>query len=1286
MAYADYMNPGQDPSTWAARGASATKELNRQLNETVARYDALAIRQNQSTREMVAFTDATGRGRITMENFGRTFDNATRKVIVWQFAILAVYGVMRRFEEVIQIWRDFEVTLARISITTGAVGDRLMNFFKQTADVAIEFGVSIDQALTGMDLALRATAGIEGNAKRSATAVQLLRDASVLANITGMQYSQSIDILVGSLRQSGMELDQGLRLLDKWTAVAKNAAVSVSDLSQGFAIMADAGRAAGLTVDQINGLIAALSETVTLGPVEIGNSIRALMSTLYNPGSIQIMQKFGVAVRDTTGEVRSFWDVMEQLSAMRISGILDDSIWLEIAKAAGAGQRRYAQFLALLNNFSTAMRVAGISSNAEGQALDANRKIVDTLTNSFDKFTAAQRKFAFTLGDQTGAISDLSGALLKLTRFFDVLSGSEFKILGLNLRLTDTFYTLGRGVMFLVGTLAALKVASVAMGWFGVAPRVGALLGGMAGLPSATIAGTGAARTAFAAGGYTSMAAGQAAGIGVIAPTQAMRAGLLGLTGLLPSFLRDRLQQSLTGGASYNQATGRWMGYQPTGRYGFVPAPQIAGQPVSALSWGGIGQRLTQPVRGLGTAIGALGAGALAYGVTKEVEAGLGAAVGTAVGGWFGGPAGMAVGGAFGTLIGHTIADAMISDEQRIKDMFTKISEDFGINVGDKVAKELEKISPEQAGRLAAAAFPGERLAEAAPFWARLSRGGLALGGPLSQPNALSFTAPWVQRPGEREWTEGLGALPALNQALLDGVITVEEYRDALGETRVKWEELSDAAKAYMTVVEIQRHGLASPEMIAQAEAYAQAVREMEERARALAEINSRYADSQDRIKTLMTDVGAAIEGVSLKEWEQTEIQRLLQKQMRMTSDEFQAWYDVLLGASYGYASHLESIERLTPLLSQYGLTLNAIPEDKWLAIQKWDTTLATRIVETAQTLTTLTDEIDRFGVNFADMLELAGVEGTIDDIDRVRDALQELFTTTGEEKYGEALSEIDQYMADILQKDIEARRFGTLTQAGAQYQRPTEVRLVDTEELEAYTQQLGRLPALTQLAESLGKFDTSVLTLVDPITGQTLRMEENTLAMQMLGQFVKDNTDAVKMLEATYNLPGWYQEPNRFWAMRSLGGDYGGFGPQQKDWWDKWASFLAQGEAESSAVTDFITRATATQTEPITYQESPVTSLPSGVTTYGAVGKESPLETTPTISDTNVILGNSYRVLVDSQQYLSSINLGIQGLRDEIRALRAVFSGSEPIPTTSELVAAARAGVVGIGYSIGGR
>ncbi|MFH1290661.1 MAG: phage tail tape measure protein, partial [Nanoarchaeota archaeon] len=409
---------------------------------------------------------------------------AIAKVTFWMMATTAVIGTLQKVGEVTQLWKDLEITLERIGITTSTWGDSLYKYFETTADVARRMGMPIEQTLKGMDLALRATARYEDEIQRTAVATIMLRDAAILGNVAGMQFEQAIDILVGSLRQTGMELHEGTVLLDKWVAVAKNAAVSVNDLSQGFAIMSSAAASAGLNIDQVNGLISALSESVTLGPVEVGNAIRALMATLYNPGSIATLGRFGVAVADATGEFRSFWDIMNELSSMVLTGALDENQILQIAKAAGAGQRRYAQFIALLKNWVAAVRASEISANAQGEALEANERIVNTLTNAWDQFTAAQNKFWYALGQGSGIIEELTSTL-------QTMAGVGAWMADWN----DSLFRILKTLAQITVALLVMKVAMVGLAKVGLVSWAGGMLKS-AGAGVAALAGVGALRMA----------------------------------------------------------------------------------------------------------------------------------------------------------------------------------------------------------------------------------------------------------------------------------------------------------------------------------------------------------------------------------------------------------------------------------------------------------------------------------------------------------------------------------------------------------------------------------------------------------------------------------------------------------------------------------------------------------------------------------------------------------------------------------------------------------------------
>ncbi len=1234
------------------------------------------------------FSSAVGGSSISLDNFGNLAVGAAKKVMIWQFAIGAVYGVLRKVTQVVDDWKKLEVTLVRIGITTGATTTQLQKYFKEAANVAIQFGMPLEQTLTGMDLALRATADLGKTAQRTATAVTLLKDASVLANVTGMQYTQSLDLLVSTLRQLNIPLDQGSKLLDKWVAVQKTAQVSVNDLSQSFSIMAEAGRSAGLSIDQMNGLIAGLSMYTSKSATEVGNSMRAIMSTLYNESSIKQLQKYGVAVRDVNGDVRSFWDIMNQLSAMQITGVLSEAQWLEIAKAAGAGQRRYADFLQTLKAMPIANQAMQASTRANGDAMDANARIVGALTNKWDSFVAAQKQMFFNMGTGTGSIQGLSKVMESLTSVFTRIASAG-----------DGVWNMVKAITALVATLGALKLASAAMGWMKAGPRLGSLLGGMTGMPSAAIAGSSASFQNLAAlqgmseqantlariaaleaqilgTDEAQVAAVQAknaamnaelaslkaqaglSSIGTISPATAMRTGLGSMVGLLPGGTNRALANGYAVPAGGKGAAGYLYGMGQYGPGYFKGTPPV--NVPMAMTWGrvgqglsGIGRALTTPVSGMTRGIGALGAGAAAYGMTGEWQTAVGSGIGTAIGGAFG-PLGMALGAGIGGVIGHLAADTFVSQSDKIKSVFKKGAEEFGLDVGvlmKKYFKEAAAAGGEEMQKYYSAAsapkFAEETAKSEMPFWKRLIMGGLALGSPVSPANKYSFNAPWVKQPGETEWTKGLGALPELNEALVNGVISVDEYRKAKQKDHIAWEVLSDDAKNYIDLsrrVQVSEGGAKIAYEIEKA-----AIEDTVKQRREATKVDNQYMVDQQRIKAIMEGVGAVISGTSLKQWEATQIAKLLASGTKMTREELDNLRNSLTGIAYGYSSYLALTEKVNSIVGSLGISINTIPLDKWQLIQRFDPDFATKVVEANQSIVDLTKSIKQFeNVDFKDILSLSGTKGTLDNLDAIQTALEGL----GTQEAQDAISKIQDYIQNKGNLGVAQSQAQMNAAFGARFQRPTDLRLYNSDQYQDYLKKLPQLGAYTKLAEGLGKYDTTTVTLIDVNTKQIKTLEDvNSAALQMIDSL--DQNTKSNQLEATYNMPSWYSQPSRYWALKTTGTT--NFGPAQSDMWQLWMEYLQKNKGYASG-------GVIPETGPYYLHKKEVVVNGNDIT------------------GTNSILSNSLQTLMVSQQYLGQINLGIQGLRDELAGLKnALLSGGKKEGGDTEFKITTRSGYIGM-------
>lgn len=1188
------------------------QSIQSEINAVTASTKGMTTGMNRASSAMTSFGGNAARGAITMENFGVYTTQAVKKVLVWQIAIMAVYGVMTKLGETIEIWKDLEVTLARIGITTGKLGDELYEYFSGVADVAVEFGMPIEQVLRGMDLSLRATAALSANEQeRNRVATALLKTTSALVNITGMQYAQAIDILVGSLRQSNMGLDEGLTLLDKWVAVAKSAAVSVNDLSQGFAVMADAGRAAGLSVDQINALIAALSESVTLGPTQLSNAIRSIMATIYNPGSIAIMQKFGVAVRDSAGELRSVWDIMLQLSAMKDSDILSSSQWLEIAKAAGAGQRRYAQFLAMLNNMNTAVRIESVSAFAEqGIAMDANTRIVGTLVNAFDKLVAAQSELWYGIGMQGGLIEDLTGIVQKLSTAFRWLAGAN-----------DGLMQLGRAVMYVVGTLAALKLAVLAAGWIGLAPKIAGGFGALAGIAKWQVAGTAAAATSQAAG---------IAGAGIIGKGATTRAGLYALSGLIPGLsgwprggVSGWLSRKGWGAVGPSRPLDQGMGWAAPAQPKLLPTALA-----QRMSWGGVGSWATKG-RGAGMGVGmGLASGAAAYAITKDVATAGGAAIAGGIGMALGGPVGWAAGSVIGGFIGKAFSDMIETDLDRTRKYFGKLEKQLEIKLSpeaeDFAEAVLEGIAPAEP-----TVFPftwrdikepalagGVANIETGGFWTKITdfiadtlTGMTGGAGGQEQERIVSGL--------EERWKAGLGIpVEVLQEALKKGVIKPEEFEDVIAtvfdyESKIEgvgyqlqliWGNTSILLKAYI--------GLASKLMVLPPGSieYLETMqhlltieKQLVIERQALATDN-RFIDLQVRINEAYVTVREELKGLTLQEWESIKVKDILSNVTRRSIGDIENLASVYGSMGYAYASHIGNVKAANDALDRMGsgTDIKVVDQPSFEQILRWEPGLYGQMVASLEDVASAEEKLTDFDLVSA--LQIGNAQTVFDNLSltidnfmakiwedplilsKFADGLSDLAETASGETE-KSLVSLSKRVLELYASVATGRSslnvlegIGRLTEGG--FESAGNIKIIGPEEYEKYIKHdidalIIKFANMLDTLDVVPPGETELYTIIDPITGLRKTIETNSTVWAMANTYIQENTKALKQgLEAEYNIPAGYAVPTRYMFYKTTGStEFGAYHKTLADMFQEWAT------SNKDAIDDAIGNQTSQQT-----------------------------------------------------------------------------------------------------------
>lgn len=432
-------------------------------------------------RRMTITVDKAGNTLVSTQKQFRTFFGAIQRnigeMIKWSAAVLLVWGSIRKLEELVSLAIDNETQLANVAVVLGEAHANLSDVFNSAAEAAYATGESINGVIEGYAAAYRATGNIENSTERARIAQQLLVDSLVLSKLSTLDQAGALDTLVGALRQTGLSLDQGQQLIDKWVKVSRYAQVSVETLAESFAITATSAQNAGVSIEYLNGLIATIAEVTTLSASESGNAIRAFISSFKSDSAIKELGQFGIAVTDLEGETRDFLSIMQEISALFEAGVISESQLNQIGRAIGGrGARREAQVVAVIKNLGRAEELAAIQADANGEAQAALSIQLETVQTSLTRLDNAFLTLARTMGaeggvlDATGSVVELFTKLLDITTALTKNLGTLTPIMaGLGLALAATSQQ-SRQFYYAKG------VENLATGATNVSPRAGNFL------------------------------------------------------------------------------------------------------------------------------------------------------------------------------------------------------------------------------------------------------------------------------------------------------------------------------------------------------------------------------------------------------------------------------------------------------------------------------------------------------------------------------------------------------------------------------------------------------------------------------------------------------------------------------------------------------------------------------------------------------------------------------------------------------------------------------------------
>ena len=329
--------------------------------EKGARYTGLSIKK---TSELV-------------DSMANTFKNTLR----WNIASQTLNRVQGSIGRAVGFVKDLDNSLNNIQVITRQSDIEMQSFARSANEAAKALGKTTKEYVDASLLFFQ-----QG---KNAEEVRYLTQATLMAaNITGEATADMAELITAALNGYNLAASEALTVTDKLAAVGASTGANFAELAIGFSKVASMAKAAGVEIDQLNGMIATISTVTREAPQSIGTSLKTIFSRMTNLrageedegwqlGQVeQALNKVGISLSDAENNLRDLGEVIEEVGSKWHTFSKEDQMGVSIALA---GARQQNRLMALFNSWKMYEDAVVTSLNAEGTTMEQNLVRMDSI-------------------------------------------------------------------------------------------------------------------------------------------------------------------------------------------------------------------------------------------------------------------------------------------------------------------------------------------------------------------------------------------------------------------------------------------------------------------------------------------------------------------------------------------------------------------------------------------------------------------------------------------------------------------------------------------------------------------------------------------------------------------------------------------------------------------------------------------------------------------------------------------------------------------------------------------
>lgn len=382
------------------------KELNAKFLETQARVRAI--------------------GRET-DTVGNKIKEAFNERVIQNIATVLLATAVRALKQVYDNVVKLDKALTNLQVATGYTRAETAKLLETYASLAKGLGATMLEVADAADTWLRQGYSVAETNK-------LIANSMMLAKLGQLSSAEAAKALTSAMKGYKVSVEDSSKVVDKFTAVDMQAAVSAGDIATAMAETAAGADIAGVSMNKLIGYIATVAEVTQDGAESVGTFYKTLFARMGNvkAGKLvddetgdslndveSVLGSLGVSLRDSRNQFRDFSTVLDEVAQNWDNY---DNVQQHALATAFAGTRQQEKFIVLMENYGDALNYATTAANSAGTAQSKyNEAYLDSIEAKLNELTASWEEFSNSILD-SALIKGAVGFLTTIISFLNTVA------------------------------------------------------------------------------------------------------------------------------------------------------------------------------------------------------------------------------------------------------------------------------------------------------------------------------------------------------------------------------------------------------------------------------------------------------------------------------------------------------------------------------------------------------------------------------------------------------------------------------------------------------------------------------------------------------------------------------------------------------------------------------------------------------------------------------------------------------------------------------------------------